>query len=55
MSASSGPLLLQRENGVNIAYHTLDGADPGIVFLGGFMSDMSGTKATALENSLPKP
>ncbi len=49
MSASSGPLLLQRENGVNIAYHTLDGADPGIVFLGGFMSDMSGTKATALE------
>jgi pimeloyl-ACP methyl ester carboxylesterase len=49
MSASSGLLLLQRANGVNIAYQALDGAKPGIVFLGGFMSDMTGTKATALQ------
>ena len=49
MSASSGLLLLQRQNGVNIAYQALDGAKPGIVFLGGFMSDMTGTKATALQ------
>ncbi len=49
MSASSGLLLLQRENGVNIAYHANAGVNPTIVFLGGFMSDMTGTKATALE------
>jgi pimeloyl-ACP methyl ester carboxylesterase len=49
MSASSGLLILQRANGVNIAYHALAGVKPGIVFLGGFMSDMTGTKATALQ------
>ena len=49
MSVSSGLLLLQRSNGVNIAYHAIDGVNPAIVFLGGFMSDMTGTKATALE------
>ena len=54
MSASSGLLLLQRENGVNIAYQAQDGAMPGIVFLGGFMSDMTGTKATALQNHCQK-
>lgn len=34
-----------------IAYHKTNGKKntPGIVFLGGFMSDMTGTKATALE------
>lgn len=35
--------------GVSIAYHRTPGKSPGVVFLGGFMSDMSGTKATTLE------
>jgi len=33
-----------------IAYHQLMGKSPGIVFLGGFMSDMTGIKATYLES-----
>ena len=49
MSVSSSLLLLQRRNGVNIAYEAHDGTNPGVVFLGGFMSDMTGTKATALQ------
>jgi pimeloyl-ACP methyl ester carboxylesterase len=49
MSVSSSLLLLQRNNGVNIAYEAHAGANPGIVFLGGFMSDMTGAKATALQ------
>jgi pimeloyl-ACP methyl ester carboxylesterase len=32
-----------------IAYHRLVGRAPGIVFIGGFRSDMTGTKATFLE------
>jgi len=32
-----------------IAYHRTPGRLPGVVFLGGFMSDMTGTKATAME------
>jgi len=32
-----------------IAYHLSDGTLPGVVFLGGFRSDMTGSKATALE------
>lgn len=34
----------------SIAYHRTPGKSPGIVFLGGFMSDMTGTKATWLES-----
>ncbi len=33
----------------DLAYRRRDGVGPGIVFLGGFMSDMSGTKATHLD------
>ena len=40
---------LRLPNGHTLAYHQLQGAGPGVVFLGGFMSDMQGTKATALE------
>jgi pimeloyl-ACP methyl ester carboxylesterase len=36
--------------GRRIAYHRQAGAAPGIVFLGGFRSDMTGTKALHLEN-----
>ena len=41
---------LQTASGRKIAYNQTDGNGPGIVFLGGFMSDMGGTKATYLEN-----
>ncbi len=36
--------------GRKLAYHKTAGTGPGIVFLGGFMSDMSGTKAVWLED-----
>jgi pimeloyl-ACP methyl ester carboxylesterase len=45
----TSPLILARPDGATIAYHQLDGAGPGIVFLGGFRSDMTGTKALFLE------
>ncbi len=32
----------------NLAFETIDGAQPGIIFLGGFHSDMTGTKAQFL-------
>jgi len=35
--------------GRRIAYHKQDGTGPGAVFLGGFMSDMEGTKARHLD------
>lgn len=35
--------------GRRIAFHKTEGQGPGVVFLGGFMSDMEGTKALALE------
>ncbi|WP_069298899.1 alpha/beta fold hydrolase [Neptunicoccus sediminis] len=37
-------------NGRRIAYHKTAGSGPGIVFLGGFKSDMEGTKAVYLES-----
>ncbi len=37
-------------HGTNIAYHQLKGKSPGIIFFGGFMSDMTGTKAMYLES-----
>jgi pimeloyl-ACP methyl ester carboxylesterase len=36
---------------VSIAYHRTPGKSPGVVFMGGFMSDMTGSKALALEAS----
>ncbi len=36
--------------GREIAYHLTDGTGPTVVFLGGFKSDMNGTKAVFLEN-----
>lgn len=44
------PDFLETESGRRIAYQKTDGALPGVVFLGGFMSDMDGTKALALED-----
>jgi pimeloyl-ACP methyl ester carboxylesterase len=43
------PRILTREDGATIAYHQLDGKAPGVIFLGGFMSDMTGTKARRLQ------
>lgn len=43
------PQELLTKSGRRIAYHRTEGAGPGIVFLGGFKSDMDGTKAIHLE------
>jgi pimeloyl-ACP methyl ester carboxylesterase len=48
-AGSAQPAILTREDGATIAYHRRDGNSPGIVFLGGFMSDMTGTKAQRLD------
>ena len=50
----SEPAILSRPDGATIAYHKTaakvsESRAPGIVFLGGFMSDMTGSKAVALE------
>ncbi|MEM8958659.1 MAG: alpha/beta hydrolase [Pseudomonadota bacterium] len=49
----AGPSFLDTPEGRRLAYHRTDGSTddgaPGLVFLGGFMSDMEGTKATYLE------
>ena len=41
--------ILTRNDGATIAYKKKEGIVPGIVFLGGFMSNMDGTKAVSLE------
>lgn len=41
---------LETSQGRRIAYHKTDGAGPAVVFLGGFKSDMQGTKAVFLED-----
>ena len=46
----SEPSYFDTPQGRKIAYHKTDGQGPGIVFLGGFRSDMDGTKAVYLEN-----
>jgi pimeloyl-ACP methyl ester carboxylesterase len=40
---------LDRPDGETVAYHRTPGSGPTVIFCGGFMSDMSGTKALALE------
>jgi pimeloyl-ACP methyl ester carboxylesterase len=40
---------LDLPDGRRLAYHRAPGKAPGVVFLGGFRSDMTGTKATFLE------
>lgn len=41
--------IVTRDDGATIAYHRSPGASPGVVFLTGFRSDMTGGKAVALE------
>lgn len=43
------PKYLTTPQGRRIAYHLTDGEGPAVVFLGGFKSDMGGTKALHLE------
>ena len=45
----SKPEFLITAQGRKIAYHKVEGEGPGVVFLGGFSSDMEGSKATYLE------
>lgn len=42
------PLFLDRINGERVAYIRTDGRGPGILWLGGFHSDMNGIKAQAI-------
>jgi pimeloyl-ACP methyl ester carboxylesterase len=44
------PSFLTTDAGRRIAYHQTPGAGPGVVFLGGFKSDMTGTKAVFLQD-----
>ncbi len=44
------PSRLDRPNGDYVAYHKTEGNAPTVMFCGGFMSDMTGTKATTLED-----
>lgn len=41
--------ILTTAQGRSLAYHKTEGTGPGVVFLGGFKSDMEGTKAVHLE------
>lgn len=43
------PSILTRDDGATIAYQRHKGKTPGVVFLGGFNSDMTGTKARTLD------
>ncbi|MBL8251625.1 MAG: alpha/beta hydrolase [Candidatus Competibacter sp.] len=46
---ASRPARLTLADGTRLAYHQSPGAAPGVLFLGGFTSDMTGVKATTLE------
>jgi pimeloyl-ACP methyl ester carboxylesterase len=43
------PAILARADGATIAYHHNSGHGPGVIFCGGFKSDMTGIKATMLD------
>lgn len=43
------PNVLTRNDGATIAYHLTPGKSPGVVFMTGFKSDMTGGKALAVE------
>lgn len=47
--ANLEPGILPRGGGPSIAYHRTAGRAPGVVFMGGFRSDMTGSKALSLE------
>jgi len=43
------PSILTRDDGATIAYHNTPGKSPGVIFLTGFKSDMTGSKAGVVE------
>lgn len=45
----SAPSIEHMDHGADIAFHRTTGVGPGVMFLGGFKSDMDGSKALALE------
>lgn len=47
--APPAPQILTRADGSAIAYHKTPGKSPGVVYLSGFMSDMTGGKALHVE------
>ncbi len=47
-NADASYKILTRPDSATIAYNHLKGISPGVVFLDGFMSDMTGSKALAL-------
>src|SRR3546814_17257906 len=47
-SQPASPDRLETAAGQSLAYHRRPGRAPGVGFLGGYASDMSGTRATAL-------
>lgn len=49
MLTTDAPQFLNLPGNKRIAYHKSEGAGPGVLFFGGFHSDMTGTKAVALE------
>ena len=49
MTESSNTPSFTSPQGRRIAYHLTEGTGPAVVFLGGFKSDMGGTKAVHLE------
>ena len=49
MTGKGSVQLLSRPDGNRVAYARTEGRAPTVVFLGGFRSDMTGTKAMALE------
>lgn len=49
-TASQFPSILTRDDGATIAYHFTPGKSPGVMFMTGFKSDMTGGKALALED-----
>ncbi len=44
------PQTLSLDDDITIAYRKTEGVSPGVVYLGGFMSDMQGTKARMLDD-----
>ncbi len=50
MSGMDGSLSTISEGGHQLAYEAIEGRGPGVIFLPGFKSDMTGSKATALRD-----
>lgn len=48
-ATNSSPTYLDISDNIKLAYHKISGKSPGVVYCSGFMSDMTGTKALAVE------